>query len=100
VRLDPIEFVIERDEGGPNLVFVVPIRRPYRGLDPKDHLAEDVIDRRKQHGARVLLLGRPGKPGIELVRSQNAFQRATHHHGNGTLLHKTCEHFAQHSDLL
>ena len=100
VRLDPIEFVIDRDEGGAHLVFVVPIRRTHRGLDPKDHLAEHVIDGRKQHGAGVLLLGGPGKPGIELVRSQDAFQRATHHHGNGTFLHKTVEHFAQHGGLL
>ena len=98
--LDPIEFVIERDEGGPYLVFSVPIGRTHRGLDPKDHLAEHVIDGRKQHGAGVLLLGRPGKPGIELVCAQDAFQRATHHHRDGTFFHKTCEHFAQHGGLL
>src|SRR5262249_5010185 len=45
VGLDSIEFVIERDEGGPNLVFVVPICRAYRGFDPKDYLTEDVVDR-------------------------------------------------------
>jgi hypothetical protein len=100
VRLDPVELVLERDEGGSNLVFVVPIRRSHRGLETKDHLAEHVIDGRKQPGAGVLLLGGPGKPGIELVRSQDAFQRATYHHGNGTFLHKTCEHFAQHGGLL
>jgi hypothetical protein len=42
VRLDPVELGIERDEGGSHLVFVVPIRRAYRGLDPKDPLAEHV----------------------------------------------------------
>ena len=89
VGLDPIEFVIEGDERGAHLVFVVPIRRAHRGLDTKNHLAEDVIDRRKQHGAGVLLLGGAGKPGIELVCSQDAFQRATHHHRDGTFFHKT-----------
>src|SRR5262249_39822549 len=48
----------------------------------------------------VLLLGGPGKPGIELVCAQDAFQRATYHNGDGTFFHKTCEHFAQHGGLL
>jgi hypothetical protein len=73
VRLDPVEFVRDRDERGPDRVFVVPIRRTHRGLDAKDDLAEDVIDRRKQHRAGILLLGCPGKPGIELARAQDAF---------------------------
>jgi hypothetical protein len=38
----------------------------------ENHLAEHIIDGRKQHGAGVLL-GGPGKPGIELLRSQDAF---------------------------
>ena len=100
VRLHPVEFVIERDQGSANFLFLVPIRRAYRGLDAKDHLAEDVIDSREQHGACVLLLGGLGKPAIQLVRSQDTFQCATHHHGQGTFLHKTCEHSAQHSGLL
>src|SRR6266568_7264743 len=36
VGLDPIEFVRERDEGDPTLVFLVPIGCAYRGLDTKD----------------------------------------------------------------
>jgi len=62
MRLDPVECVRERDEGGSNLVCLVPIRRSHRGRDTKDHVAEHVIDGRKQHGAGVLLLGCPGKP--------------------------------------
>src|SRR5262249_18374710 len=35
-----------------------------------------------------------------LVRAQDTFQCATHHHRNRSFLHETCEHFAQHSGLL
>src|SRR6266851_2520637 len=44
VGLDPVEFVVDRDEGGPNLVFVVPIGCTHRGLAAKDDLAEQGID--------------------------------------------------------
>ena len=44
VCLKAIEFVRDRDEGGPHVGFVSPVRRPHRGLHTKDHLAHQVID--------------------------------------------------------
>ncbi len=98
--LDPIELVVDRDEGGAGRLGMIPIRCADRGLDPKDDLTENVINRRKQQGPCILLLGRPGKPGIKSVRSEDAFQCATHHHRNRTFFHKTVEYFAQHGGLL
>jgi hypothetical protein len=100
MSFEPIELVIDRNERGSYLVLAIPIGRPHRGLDAKDDLAEHIIDGRKQQGAGVLFLGRPFKPGMQLVGTQYAFQRASHHHRDGAFFDKTLEDFAQHGDLL
>jgi len=41
---EPIEFVIDRNEGDRYLVFSLPIGCTHRGLDAKDDLAEQIID--------------------------------------------------------
>jgi hypothetical protein len=92
--------VRDRNERGSSLVFSILIGRTHRGLDPKDHVAEHIIDGRKQPGTGVLFLGRPCTPGMQLVSAQYAFQRASPHHSDGALFDKTLEDFAQHGDLL
>lgn len=98
--LAPMEWVIEGEKRGAHWVCGGPRGRTDRGLAMHNHVAEDVREHRKAHAACVLLLGGPGKPGIALLRAQDALQRATHHDRSGTFLHQTCAHVAQHGGLL
>jgi hypothetical protein len=47
MSFEPVELFIDRNEGGFDLVFSIPIGHPHRGLDAKDDLAEQIIDGRK-----------------------------------------------------
>src|SRR3989442_6207790 len=93
-------FVIDRDDGGPHVGCVSPVRRPHRGLHTKDHLAHPVRDGGKEACAGVWLLRGTPIPQIEAVGAQHPLQRGAYHDGDGTLFHKSFKHLTKHEGLL
>jgi hypothetical protein len=91
-----IEFVIDRNDGGPHVGFLSPVRRPHRGLHTKDHVAPQSVDGGKQELSGVWLLSGTLLPQIEAVGTQHPLQRGAYHDGDGTLFHKSFKHLTKH----
>src|SRR5712691_7273002 len=100
VRLQAIEFIIDRDDGGSHIGFLRPVRCAHRGLHTKHHLAHQLIDGGKQERAGVLLLRGAPIPQIEAVGAQDPLQRGAHHDGDRTLFYKSFKHLTKHGCLL
>ena len=100
VGLELLEFVVDGDHRRPDLRFVSPIGRVYGGLDAKDDLTHEILDRRKQQVACLLLLGRALIPQIEGIGPQDTLQRAPNHHRDGATIDKALKDGTEHNGLL
>jgi hypothetical protein len=100
VGLDLLEFVVDGDHRRPDLRFVSPIGRVHGGLEAKDDVTHEVVDRRKQQVACLRLLGRALLPQIEGIGPQDALQCASNHHRDGATIDKALKDGTEHHGLL
>ena len=72
--LEMIEFVIDRDQRGPDIVLVSLISGAHGGLHAKDHLVHQIINAGKQEGSGILLLRGTLEPQIKAIGAQDPLE--------------------------
>src|SRR6266581_7920211 len=96
MRLEAIEFVIDRDERGAHIVLVSLVSRAHRGLYTKDDLVHQIIDAGEQEVSGILLLRGALIPQIEAIGAQHALECSADHDGDRAFFHKSFKHGTKH----